>query len=65
MGSLFSRFLILETEMRKLWHAEKGVYDVMVGSSSEQIELTGKITLRHRPQRNNNRIICPGDVAES
>ena len=27
------------------WRAEKGVYDVLVGSSSAQIELTGKITL--------------------
>jgi len=29
----------------KQWRAEKGVYDVLVGSSSEQIELKGKITL--------------------
>jgi beta-glucosidase len=29
----------------KDWLAEKGVYDVLVGSSSAQIELTGKITL--------------------
>jgi len=29
----------------KNWRAEKGVYDVLVGSSSEQIALTGKITL--------------------
>ena len=29
----------------KRWHAQKGVYDVLVGSSSAQIELTGKITL--------------------
>jgi beta-glucosidase len=29
----------------KQWHAEKGTYDVLVGSSSEQIELNGKIDL--------------------
>jgi beta-glucosidase len=29
----------------KQWRAEKGIYEVMVGSSSEQIELNGKINL--------------------
>jgi beta-glucosidase len=29
----------------KSWRAEKGAYDVLVGSSSAQIDLTGKITL--------------------
>jgi len=29
----------------KQWRAEKGTYDVLVGSSSEQIELNGKINL--------------------
>jgi beta-glucosidase len=29
----------------KGWRAEKGIYDVLVGSSSEQIDLKGKITL--------------------
>ena len=29
----------------KLWRAEKGVYEVLVGSSSDEIELAGKITL--------------------
>ena len=27
------------------WHVEKGTYDVMVGSSSEQIELRGKVNV--------------------
>src|SRR5262249_2034739 len=27
------------------WHAEKGVYDVLVGSSSDRVELSGKVTL--------------------
>ena len=35
------------------WRAERGDYEVLVGSSSEQIELTGKITL---PQ---DRVIIP------
>ena len=30
---------------QKQWHADKGDYDVLVGSSSEQVDLTGKITL--------------------
>ena len=30
---------------QKQWRADKGDYDVLVGSSSEQIDLTGKITL--------------------
>jgi beta-glucosidase len=30
---------------QKQWHAEKGDYDVLVGRSSEQIDLRGKITL--------------------
>lgn len=29
----------------KQWRAEKGTYEVVVGSSSEQIELNGKVTL--------------------
>lgn len=29
----------------KQWRAEKGTYEVLVGSSSEQIELNGKIDL--------------------
>lgn len=29
----------------KQWRAEKGTYEVLVGSSSEQIELNGKVDL--------------------
>ncbi len=35
---------------RKMWRAEKGTYDVLVGSSSEQIELKGRVTLTSEVQ---------------
>ncbi len=35
---------------RKMWRAEKGTYDVLVGSSSEQIELKGRVTLTSEAQ---------------
>ena len=42
---LDSRALSYYDVNAKQWHADPGAFDVLVGRSSEQIELRGKLTL--------------------
>ena len=43
--TLDSRSLSYYDVSTKQWHADPGAFDVLVGRSSEQIELRGKLTL--------------------